>query len=300
MIPFEKTKQYFNSITISVGYNSSVELIAKSDLSLFPLEGKTKDFLGSGMVLLSLMVISGQLPQIDSFNISFDSGGLWKVFRKGDLHIFVLQSPQSPQPYSVVKIDFQARQGEVYLTDTTNHPIYPFGYPLDEVIFSKLLADRASVIVHACGVSYNGIGILFPGHSGAGKSTLSTLLSHYPGLKILSDDRVVLGIRNDGVYISGTPWLGSAGFALPESAPLRRILFLQHDSTNRLETVNAIDATTQLLGLSVLPYWDDSSVEKAIEAAARAVEQVPAARFGFVPDASAVECLLHAIDFDQR
>lgn len=289
-----------DSVTITVGHDLGVRLTDCSGLPLFPAEGKTKHFLNDGPGSLSLMVRRGQPPQLGEMDLLFDSHGLWRVVKKEGCHIFVLQTQEASQPYLIAKVDFHTGHGEVYLPDSSNSAIYPFEYPLDEIIFSKLLADRGSAIVHACGASYKGMGILFPGHSGAGKSTLSNLLSQYPGFKILSDDRIVVGMQDGVVNISGTPWLGSAGFASPESAPLRQILFLQHDSVNRVETVSAIEATTQLLGLSVLPYWDASSVENAIEAGARAIEQIPTARFGFVPDASAVEYLYHAIDFTQR
>jgi hypothetical protein len=289
-----------DSITIAVGPDVRVQLTSTGNLSLSPREGKTRQFLINGPAVLSLCIRRGLPPQLGEMDLLLDSGGLWKVFRKENCHIFIIQEQRSPQPFIVVMVDFHNGRGDVYLNNPDDHPIFPFDYPLDEVIFSKLLADRGSIIVHACGVIYNGSGILFPGHSGAGKSTLSQLLSRYPGVKVLSDDRVVVGAREGIVHISGTPWLGSAGFALPESAPLRRILFLHHDAANRIEPMSAIDATTQLLGLSVLPYWDAGSVEKAIEAGARAVERIPAERFGFVPDASVAEYLFHAIDFAQR
>lgn len=289
-----------NSLTISVGPNLGVRLTANDNLALFPSEGKTKQFLGEGPIVLDLAVSRGRIQPFSDQGIQFDSGGLWRVFKEDDRYIFVNRSRQLMYPNSVTKVDFQTGCGEVFLSDSVDFQLYPFEYPLDEVIFSKLLADRNSVIVHACGVSFKGFGMLFPGHSGAGKSTLCNLLSQYPGFKILSDDRVVVSVQKEGIIIYGTPWLGSAGFALPESAPLSRILFLQHDSANRIETMSAIDATTQIIGLSVLPYWDTGSVEKAIDAAAHSVEQIPTARFGFVPDGSSVECLFNAVEFDHR
>jgi ABC-type cobalamin/Fe3+-siderophores transport system ATPase subunit len=62
-------------------------------------------------------------------------------------------------------------------------------YPLDELIFTNLLAQRNGVELHGCGVIDHDQGLLFLGFSGAGKSTLARLWRRHLDATILSDDR---------------------------------------------------------------------------------------------------------------
>lgn len=73
---------------------------------------------------------------------------------------------------------------------------------------------------------------LFAGQSEAGKSTTARFW-HDEGATILSDDRVVLRLRDGQVWVYGTPWHGEDAFAAPASAPLSRIFFLDHGPGNR-------------------------------------------------------------------
>jgi hypothetical protein len=57
---------------------------------------------------------------------------------------------------------------------------------------------------------------------------------------VLSDDRIILrenAVRGESgqVVMYGTPWHGEAAFASPASAPLARILILEHGRGNTLK-----------------------------------------------------------------
>src|SRR5205823_7896354 len=111
-------------------------------------------------------------------------------------------------------------------------PPQPLDYPLDELLMISLLARGRGVEVHGCGViDTNGVAYLFPGHSGAGKSTIARLWRDQ-GATILSDDRLILRLRDGRVWMYGTPWHGEEQFATAASAALSRIYFLQHAPFN--------------------------------------------------------------------
>jgi ABC-type nitrate/sulfonate/bicarbonate transport system ATPase subunit len=74
------------------------------------------------------------------------------------------------------------------------------------------LAQSDSMIVHACGVDYEGKGILFVGESGAGKSTLTKIWNQEPGVEILSDDRIIVRKK-----MINTGCMGRHGMVMPNS-----------------------------------------------------------------------------------
>ena len=91
------------------------------------------------------------------------------------------------------------------------------------------LSRGEGVEVHAVGISdEQGRGHLFLGHSGAGKSTTARLWIDRPGVRILSDDRIILRVREGRIWMYGTPWHGDAGIASPDCAPLDEIYLLEH------------------------------------------------------------------------
>jgi hypothetical protein len=230
--------------------------------------------------VLDLHVTRDPLPDALRPEPVFESTGLWKVLRSGSDHVFEL-------PHLTAVVDFEARKGAIHLHDP-GAAAFVFDYPLDEVIFSRLLAERASVIVHACGVVHAGRGLLFAGSSGAGKSTLAGLFAEREGARVLSDDRVVVSLRDGGACIAGTPWHGTAGHAADLSAPLERIFFLRHAPSNEQEPLGPTQAAARLTSMSVVPYWHEASSRAAVDVAVEAGRSVRASLLGFVPDPSAV------------
>lgn len=281
-------KEFFSrGRTVCIGQDVSVRLKGNVEKAL-PANKEFELHAQNNGCTLSLEIISGPIPAPGPRELLFDSTSLWKVFRQDHTYIFEL-------PHLSAVVDFNAGSGRIYLQDS-----YPnlavFDYPLDEVIFSKLLADRGSVIVHACGVDYGGRGLLFGGGSGAGKSTLASLFGAIEGAHLLSDDRVALGIRQGRVQISGTPWHGTSGHSLNRTVPLERIFFLRQASANHDEPLLPLEAAARLLSLCVIPYWHHESSGKALNTAVDIVGRVPASDLGFTPDPAAVDHVIHLLD----
>lgn len=228
------------------------------------------------------------LPSLAAREPVFDSQGLWKVFLEGTAYTFDL-------PHLRVQVDFSAGRGTLFLKENFPPGLSVFDYPLDEVLFSKLLADAGSVIVHACGVDVGGRGLLFCGASGAGKSTLADLFARKRGAAVLSDDRVAAGIRDGRARIWGTPWHGTSGRAADRTAALERIFFLSHADQNRAEPLSPSEAAARLASLSVIPYWHREAAQKALDGIADLAQAVQAADMGFRPDASAAAFILDVL-----
>ncbi len=197
---------------------------------------------------------------------TFDPGPSWKLYEQPDAYVFAFYARASGSvPYKVARMMRDFSQGEVLLHRPFFNPgeaLFPLDYPLDELLFVRLLSLGRGVHLHACGmVDSRGQGHLLVGQSGAGKSTIARLLTRLPGCTILSDDRIAVRSNDGQPWIFGTPWHGEAEFSSPESAPLRTILFLAKGSTNSLAPLPQSTVVGRLLACSFTTFFDRDGLD---------------------------------------
>ncbi|MGV8042266.1 MAG: hypothetical protein AB2L07_20180 [Thermoanaerobaculaceae bacterium] len=224
----------------------------------------------------------------------FTSGGLWQLVRAGERLRFDLVSPSfGAYPYVSATLATDFRTGEVVVHPglaASGAPFYALQYPLDELLFTNLLARGRGIELHGCGlVDEAGNGLLFVGHSGAGKSTTAGLWVQEPGVRILSDDRIIVRLIDGELRMYGTPWHGEARHSLPEHAVLRRILVLEHGQSNHLERLPRGAAASALMSRSFVPHYSAPGLEFSLAFVAQVVELVPCEVLRFVPGPEAVE-----------
>ena len=229
----------------------------------------------------------------------FDSGGLWSVFEEADGYRFYFSTPHlGAGPYKAAWFDREFTRGELVLLRPyfdAKLPVYPLEYPLDELLMIHRLACGEGVEVHAVGiVDEEGRGHLFLGHSGAGKSTTARLWKAQSNAEILSDDRIVLRLREGRVWMYGTPWHGDAGIASPCSAPLSRMYLLEHSHKTELSPVSRGRAAAELLARSFVPHYSPRGLQFTLEFLDRVAVETPCFVFRFLPDKSAVEAIRRA------
>ena len=127
---------------------------------------------------------------------SFASGGLWSAYHSSTGTQFYFSSPAvGARPYKAAWFDPSFARGHVVLSRpafAAGCQVFPLEYPLDELAMMHRLALGEGVEVHALGLAdEDGSGYLFLGHSGAGKSTTARLWKEQPGVRLLSDDRII-------------------------------------------------------------------------------------------------------------
>lgn len=230
----------------------------------------------------------------------FHSGCLWSAHKFGnDLAFDFTTERLGTQAYKRLLVDSDFRNAKVVLNRQClkdEDAVRALEYPLDELLLTHHLALGRGVELHGCGlVTQDGESFLFVGHSGAGKSTTARLWRRHTPVEVLSDDRII--VRRDpsssGTFLMhGTPWHGEAAFALPASAPLRRIFLLEHGAGSRIIPVSRSGAVSELLARSFTPFYQTRFVEPVLALLEGLAESVPCYRFQFVPDESAVEKIL--------
>ena len=223
----------------------------------------------------------------------FDSGLVWQLYRDRDDYIFTFTSPVfGPAPYRVARFNSSFTRGEVWLRDAClggEFPLKPLDYPLDELLMINLLARGRGVEVHACGViDADGAAYLFAGQSGAGKSTIARLWCR-AGATILSDDRLILRLRDGKVWVYGTPWHGEEQFGCPGAAALSRIFFLAHAPENRATPVTEARAAALLFARAFPPFHDRAGLDFTLQFLGDVMNRVPAAQLAFVPDPAVID-----------
>jgi hypothetical protein len=125
-------------------------------------------------------------------------------------------------------------------------------------------------------------GVLRPRDSSASRS------NHFA-----QDDKVR---KCGGIRMYGTPWHGEAMFASPGSAPLARILVLEHGHGNVLTRLSRSQAVAELFARAFVPFHRHEYVESAMAFLEEVVETVPVYHFAFEPDQGAVETILRLRD----
>lgn len=227
-------------------------------------------------------------------------GCIWRLEEIGDGHLLTFRSPVfGADPYLAVEFDrdYARGRGETLLggPHLADGRMRPLVSPFDEVLFLARLSRGRGVLVHACGVSYRGRGILFLGTSGSGKSTTAGLWRGREGVTILSDDRVVVRGDGDGFRIFGTPWHGDAGCESPESAPLDAVFILEQAPRNRIQEMTPSSAVAQMMVRAFPAMWDHEGLEFAVRFLTRLAERVPVRRLHFLSDASSPETVLSTL-----
>lgn len=251
---------------------------------------------------ISISVVwAGKLPRARGRRL-FDSGSVWSLYECEEGFQFDFSTPIVGElPYKRLIVDDQFRRAQLLLSREcfeNRNAAFPLEYPLDEVLITHHLAHERAIELHGCGiVGPDGASNLFVGHSGAGKSTTAGLWSAREDVEVLSDDRIILredAVRGESgrVVMYGTPWHGEASFASPASAPLARILILQHGHGNTLTRLSPGQAVVELFARSFVPFHRHEYVDSALSFLERVAETVPCYRFAFEPDQGAVERIL--------
>jgi hypothetical protein len=285
-----------HELLLSIG-NITLRIAAKDpDLKLYADGAKEKFLVPHGNPDVNISVAWRHLDREPIGRKLFDSGSIWQLYRQNERNLFRFISPgYGTNPYKLASFNRDFSEGTVHLHKPFFPPtqsVDPICYPLDELVLVNILAEGRGAEVHACGIiDSNGHGHLFAGQSGAGKTTIARIWDGEPGVSILSDDRIIL--RKDGKHIRmyGTPWHGEAGFALPASAPLTHIYFLQKGAKNEQVPQGKAEGAARLFSCCFAPLYFPEAVSFTLAFFEEVVKAVPLHELRFLADKSVLKLI---------
>jgi len=236
----------------------------------------------------------GELRDPAADSTTFESGGLWKLYHQNSNYLFRFTSPAfGTLPYKQACFSPDFTSGDIILHRDyfdSRRPVDALEYPLDELLMVHLLMLGRGVEMHACGVEdSDGRGYLFVGQSGAGKTTTAKLWRKRRGIRVLSDDRIILRRLGTRIWMYGTPWHGEAKLACSARTPLTRILFLGRGKKNELVPVRTPEAVSRLMACSFVPFYNASALEYVLAFFGHVIEEIPCSELRFAVDERVLE-----------
>lgn len=150
---------------------------------------------------------------------------------------------------------------------------------------------REVIPIHASSIVKDSGAVLFLGESGTGKSTHTRLwLKYVEDSYLLNDDSPLLCIKDDKIFVCGSPWSGKTHCYRQEMIPLKAIVRLGQYSENiisRLDILRSIGAVHP----SFPPFsaYDKLLSERVIRLIDKIVRDIPVYELKCLPNRDAAE-----------
>lgn len=114
---------------------------------------------------------------------------------------------------------------------------YPDSYLEVLACYRKIaeeMIERDIILMHGSAVAADGRGVMFVAESGTGKSTHAGIWKELfkERVQIINDDKPLIKVAGNGIFVCGTPWSGKKGVNTPINVPLRMIYKLERADGN--------------------------------------------------------------------
>lgn len=222
------------------------------------------------------------LPSIENMDLGTKvyQAHAWTIFRKGRSWIY-FEGPKTgkiDQAEKIFVMNDDHSRGRFYHMSEQPYSRGSLGslslIATDQILLARILASRQGCLLHACGISYEGKGLLFVGHSDAGKSTVGKM---YAGRgSLLCDDRIAVRRWPDGCRIYGTWHPGELRDVSSLSAPLTAIFFLEKADEIRITKVHdKTEIIRRLAPCLIKPLVTADWWNRVLDLMERIAEEVP-------------------------
>lgn len=143
------------------------------------------------------------------------------------------------------------------------------------------LVDYGVILFHGSAIEMDGRAYIFTAKSGTGKSTHTRLWRKVYGdrVKMINDDKPLIGIEDGKITVYGTPWQGKHDLGDNRSVPLAAISVLERSEKNFIEAMPHGEAFTKLL-VQIYRINDAEKMKKILALADKLVSGVGVYRLG--------------------
>ena len=91
---------------------------------------------------------------------------------------------------------------------------------------------------------------------------------------MVNDDKPILRIKDDGIYVCGTPWCGKHGLQTNVEVPVQGICILRRGEENMIRKISAIDGYPDLYKQTYRPCEKDKML-KTLSMIKQMAERLP-------------------------
>ena len=212
--------------------------------------------------------------------------GSYGVIANNGVYEWILKRASDSEFY-LMNLDLNARKAYINFEITDDFTMQAAD-DFTRFAFIYSAAFHHTVLLHASCIKYDDKGIAFMGHSGVGKSTHSELwLKYVEGSELVNDDQPAVHIKNNAVYIYGTPWSGKTICYKQIKVILKAILCMEQYSYTKLTPISKIELFTHLLSAASLIRTDKATLKMILATLSTISEKVKGARFLNRPDEEA-------------
>ena len=142
---------------------------------------------------------------------------------------------------------------------------YEFPKPYLETLalyrkIAEALLPFGIILFHGSSLSMDGEGYVFTAKSGTGKSTHAAIWRKVFGtrVKMINDDKPLIGISGSEITVYGTPWCGKHSLGENSSAPLKSIAVLERSNENFATKMSPAEAYSHILTQTYRPARADA------------------------------------------
>ena len=166
-------------------------------------------------------------------------------------------------------------------------------------VYRKLcekMVDYDTFLFHCSAVAVDGKGYLFAAPSGTGKSTHTRLWRTYFGDRavMVNDDKPLLQVREEAIYVCGTPWCGKHGLNTNQKVPIQGICILERGRENSVEKISTMEAFAEMYKQTYRP-GERGQMIKTIALLKQLAERIPVYRMKCNISEQAVETSWNAM-----
>ncbi len=251
-------------------------------------------FAGEESEKIRLNIHFNGYPKLNGQKLIFDGEHHWKLYQQDSRYLFEAfdTSTHTRNMISLVNHDFD--RAEVYVDPGSSESTPPWSLPrlmnpLGQWLLVNRLAESGGVMVHALAIDDGGQGRVFVGPSGSGKSTLARFWGRRKGVRILSDEHLIIRRLGKTFYAYGTPWPGMAARVSPGPVPIQQIFFIEHHPEHRLRNETQGILASSLFSQLFLPRWNDRIIDSGVTVCEQLLQKVQCQRLGFAKHPSVID-----------
>jgi hypothetical protein len=179
----------------------------------------------------------------------------------------------------IIRYSNDFKEIEIELNQIISDRLAEYEYVLSGMMFFEIALRNKYLPIHASAISVDKRVILLSGPSKSGKSTQTKyFLEVEAKAEIINEDKPLIKVEEDKVYILGTPWSGKNVINKNVKLPLKGIFFLEKSKFSAIEEINDNEKLKILLKNIHRP-GDEVNIDNMIDVLAHVIERVEIYRY---------------------